>query len=659
MAGKSVLCLVSGILLFSIIVPVCPADEVSELYQVKEHICQLIEAGKYSEAKVATDKMTIEYAGQEKLPEMLYWIAERYQRFDRFEDAKQICQKIIRDFPESPWANKAKFYTARMDIMLSISAQDYNSANEQIEKLAVDYKDNSDLPEALFWLAERYIRVDKFDEAKQNYQRIIENYPNSPFANKAKLWLSRANVTSLVVQGNYAEAREALDKLVTDFAKSPDLPGILYWLTERYERVGRAEDAKRNYQRLIDQFPNNPYAKKAKMGIPRADIVSLIESKDFNNADKAINKMSSDFASHPDLPKTLYWLAVRYQDIGRVEDANRLYQQITQNYANTLYASKAQAALSRQRSEGSVQQDTKSEIRDANDEKAAVEIYRIARGYEDSNQFDLASQTYERVIKEYPGTIKAGNAVLDIRRVEIEGKFDGGDMNTAEKLLDKFAADFNQNPYATFCLDQLAEKYYLRAVELKKEDKPLQARDFFAGAERIWQQIIDIYLSNAAKAVNSAADNNTSEILGKAYYYAAGCRQFQENWDGALKYFQKVVDNYPGFENACGAQAAVGWCYEKLGELNEVPKEIINPLAEESYKAVLENYKDCNEASYAAYRLGELSEEKGNKADEMTYYRKFLTLADPNNEYIKQVKEKLFELEWLDEQLNAKEGAGK
>jgi tetratricopeptide (TPR) repeat protein len=155
-----------------------------------------------------------------------------------------------------------------------------------------------------------------------------------------------------------------------------------------------------------------------------------------------------------------------------------------------------------QRSTDSDKKDTKYEIRDTNDEKAAVELYRNARGYEDSNQFALAGQTYEKVIKEYPGTIKAGNAVLDIRKVEIEQKFDTKDVITAERLLVKFITDFNQNSYTSICLDHLAGTCYVKALELKKEDKSQQSMDFFAKAERIRQQIIDIHLSNTAGAGN-------------------------------------------------------------------------------------------------------------------------------------------------------------
>ena len=292
----------------------CLADEDAEINNQKENILSLIEKGKFSEAKAATEKMIIGFPGQAKLPDMLYWIAERFQRVDRFDEAKQICDQIIEDYPDSPWAKKAKMGKAMSDAM------------------------------------------------------------------------------SLVVSGKYTEANEVTAQMASDFAGSPDLPEILYWIAERYERIGRSVEAKRDYQRLIDLFANNYFAKKAKLGIPRADVIALVVAEDFNKAGLDLDKMTADFASHPDLPETLYWLAYRYQDIGRIEDAKRLYNQITQNYANNLYTSKAVTQLFPDGDTG------QAEVQDVNLnpvlEKAAVELYRIARGYEEANDFDSAAKKH-------------------------------------------------------------------------------------------------------------------------------------------------------------------------------------------------------------------------------------------------------------------------
>ena len=526
---------------------------------------------------------------------------------------------------------------AMSEAMSLVMSGKYAQAKEAADKMFADFAGNPDVPEMLYWISGRLQQFDSFEEAKQIYEQIIRDFPESPWATKAKMCSAMTEAIWFIVSGKFAEAQAVTDKMAADFNGRPDLPEMLYWITERFERIGRADDAQRNYQRIIDLFPNKPFAKKAKLGIPRAEVRGFVEAEDFDNAEIALNKMTSDFASHPDLPETLYWLAQRYQDFGQIEDANRLCQQIIQNYANSVYAGKAQAIIGIQITEDSVPQEV-MEIRDINVETEAVELYRVARGYEDVNDFDSSAKAYEQVVKDYPATIKGSNAVLDIRRLEILNAFDSNEANLADILLAQYVEDFNQNPYGGVCLELLADKCYWRGNELRIQGNPQQAKSRFAFAENVLQIIIDKKLSGNS----TIGANNDYAAL---YYSAAGCRQQQGKWDGAITYFQKVAENYPGFQYAWNAQIAIGWCYEALRDLNQAPKEAINPLAEEAYKAVLSQYHDCIMADYAAYRLAELSVEKGDKVNAISYYNKFLELTKQEGKMIEMVKAKIASLE--------------
>ncbi|MGA2092871.1 MAG: hypothetical protein ABSH16_05620 [Sedimentisphaerales bacterium] len=167
MAGKVVSYFISGILLLSISTPLGLADEDAEINKQKENILSLIEAGKFSEAKAATDKMVVEYPGQAKLPDMLYWIAGRFQTFDRFEDAKQIQEQIIRDYPDSPWAKKARMGYAMTEAISLVVSGKFAEAKEVTDKMAADFAGNPDLAETLYWISGRFQAFDRFEEAKQ------------------------------------------------------------------------------------------------------------------------------------------------------------------------------------------------------------------------------------------------------------------------------------------------------------------------------------------------------------------------------------------------------------------------------------------------------------------------------------------------------------
>lgn len=782
-------CLISLVLLLP---AVCFAEEQESLYRARLNVCSLIDAGKFTEAKTATDILIVEFKTYRDLSESLYWIAERYDRQEKYESATGIWQQVINNYPDNPYISKARLSISRANIFSLIVSSKFDDAKGAIEKFIADFAGHPDLPEALYWIAEKYERMDSFENAKQLYQKVEKDYSYNPWANKANLCASRAEIKLLIVSKQYDQAQESIDGFVTVFASSPDLPEALYWITERFEREGRFERAKQNYQRIIQDYSYSSFARKAKLAISKSEVLSLIEAQDFNQADDAMNKMAADFAANPDLAEAFYWIAQRYERLEKLEKAAGIWQQIIKKYQNNLYAGKAKLSISRARiisliasekyedanasldkfrtdfsdnpdlpeaifwiAERLQRQDKFTEAKQnyqiimnnypdsiwakksklwlsrinvlslivsqdyqgaqialdkfaidyssnpdlpealfwiaeryqrqnrpveassiyqkiqqsypespfagktsipiaqtagaviieaqnsngssinvsMEQQQKAAEIYGLAREYEENSSLSEAKKTYEKIIEQYPGTIKAETAALDIIRMEIQDTLNAGEVNTAEELTDMLVADFNQNLYAIECLNRVAEKSYLASMELKKQKQETQAQDYFTNLEKVLQ-----------KAIDGSAKLDTPAKLGKVYYYAAGCRQNQEKWDGAIEYFQKVVNDYPDIERACGAQAAIGWCAEALRDSNQAPKEAINPVIEQAYISVINDYNDCYIAHFAAYRLAEMCVEKGDKTNAIVYYRKFLELARPGNSRINAAKTRIAEL---------------
>jgi TolA-binding protein len=334
-------------LVFLQITSECFADTSSQLNQAKESIYVLIDAGKFAEAKSATDKLIADFNDNQGLPEAQYWIAERYERNSKFEDANRICQQITKNYPDSPFANKARLGISRAEAMSFVMSEKFDQAKAAVDKLSVDFAGNPDLPEAIYWIAERYQRISKFEEAKRNYQRIIQNHPDSAWANKARISISRMEAMAFVTMEKYDQAQNALDKMAVDFTGNTDLPGVLYWTTERFERQNKFEEAKSNYQKIAQSYPDSPYAGWARLGVSRANVMSLIVSGHYDEAKEALDKMSADFIGNPWLPETLYWITEKYEWADKLDEAKGVYQQIIQNHPDSPFASKAKLGVRR------------------------------------------------------------------------------------------------------------------------------------------------------------------------------------------------------------------------------------------------------------------------------------------------------------------------
>ncbi|MGA2071028.1 MAG: tetratricopeptide repeat protein [Sedimentisphaerales bacterium] len=434
----------------------------------KEDIISLIESGEYATAESATDKLLSDFSGNQGLPEALYWIAERYERYDKFDKANRLYQQVIQNYSDSLWADKSKLAISRAKAKSLIVSQNYDQAQKEIDKLAVDFAGNSDLPEAIFWITERFQRLDRFEDAKVYYQRIIRDFPGNPWAEKAKFWLERVNILSQIVSQNYDGAKVALDKVIADFAGNPDLPESLFWISERLQRLDRFEDAKQNFQRIIDNYPASPWAAKSKFWFARINVLSLIISQDYSGAKSALDKFAADFAGDSDYAESLYWIAERYKSSKRYNDANTVYHQIIQQYLDSQWARKAEFGISKTEVLSLIDSTKYNEAKSAADKLAdgyagnpdlPEALYWIAGEFKWSKRFEDANAVYQQITEKYPENPWAEKAKLGVVRTEIFSLINSQDYKGAEAAVDKMVVDFEGRPDLPETLYWIADRY--------------------------------------------------------------------------------------------------------------------------------------------------------------------------------------------------------
>lgn len=299
-----------------------PDDSYAKIGISREEIISLINSQDYTGAKIALDNMNADFAENPYLPESLYWIAGEYKWTMRYEDAKAVYQKIINNHTESPFAERARLGIARTEIFSLIGSNDFNEAWQAIDKMIVDFEGATDLPETLYWLAERYKWFGTPEESKNICLRIIQKYPDSFWANKAKLGISRGDLATISASQDIGATQQTIEKLSADFNENPDLPETLYWMAEKFRWSFNFSKAKLAYQEIIQNYPNSSYAYKAKLANFDSDVLSLFASKDFDGAEEALMKMEADFADHPDLPADMMIAGERFYKEGLAKDSN-------------------------------------------------------------------------------------------------------------------------------------------------------------------------------------------------------------------------------------------------------------------------------------------------------------------------------------------------
>jgi TolA-binding protein len=320
-------------MLFSVSTAKVSADASAELEQAKSNIVSLINDGNHTEAQIQTQKLLADFSDNPALPGALYEIAERFRWShisdrdkDKYVHAQKIYRQIIANYPDNPFAHKAALGIAKTKVLYFIVAQDYNSAGQALNEMIAGFPNDPNLPDELYWIGRGYGYWERHKEEKDIYQRIIQNHPDSQYADRARIGFAKANVQTLIMTKDYDSAKEALDILIDDFSEHPDLPEALYWIAERYNWMDRYEEAKSIHREIIEEFPDSPFAEKAELGFSKAEVLSLMMSQDYNGADAALDKMFTDFNSHPDFPRAVLAIGEQSCRQGISKDINDPHQ---------------------------------------------------------------------------------------------------------------------------------------------------------------------------------------------------------------------------------------------------------------------------------------------------------------------------------------------
>jgi TolA-binding protein len=223
--------------------------------------------------------------------------------------------------------------------MLSqMAAGNQADAQAEVNNIEANFQSHPDFPWYIYSVANQYEELKKDDEAKAIYQRILQQYPDSPVAGGARLHFSRYNVSSLLASGNDTAAQSEIDGIATDLPGHPDLQWYFSNIANQYEELGKHSEADRVkslYQQITQNHPNGLSAGKAGLQYSRAEVLFLAVSQKDDEAKAAFDKLIADFSDHPDLLDTLYWIAQNYEGLGRYEESKSIYQQIIQNYPDS------------------------------------------------------------------------------------------------------------------------------------------------------------------------------------------------------------------------------------------------------------------------------------------------------------------------------------
>jgi outer membrane protein assembly factor BamD len=217
----------------------------------------------------------------------------------------------------------------------------------------------ADQPENIFKQGESLLAKGKYDEARKKYSEIRAHDPEKYYDALVQVRLG----DSYYEEARYAEAEVEYNRFLELHPKNKAAPYVLYQVGmcnfKQIDLPDRdpsfAMNSVTDFQKLLSDFPGNPYEDEAKekLRLAKADLAqhefivgSYYYKKDsYKAAAKRFKGIIDKYPGSKDEPKVLYFLTDSYIRMGDFDDAKNTLAVLYQQYPNNQFAEKAKKKL--------------------------------------------------------------------------------------------------------------------------------------------------------------------------------------------------------------------------------------------------------------------------------------------------------------------------
>jgi len=218
-------------------------------------------------------------------------------------------------------------------------------------------------PEELYQLGETELNNRRYDEARQNFRKIVERHPNSSYAARARFLVGEA----FYREGEFDKAAKEFEGFLAFFPRHQIADLVQFRLAMSYydqmkpveQDQGLTLKALEQFRKLVKEYPASRYATDglAKIDICRGRIAQKelwVATYYFNqgNPSTARQRLELVLKEYPRtlvVPETLFLLAeVNFYE-GRTAEGNELLRRLSVDYGFTEWGRRANARLRAQR----------------------------------------------------------------------------------------------------------------------------------------------------------------------------------------------------------------------------------------------------------------------------------------------------------------------
>ena len=170
------------------------------------------------------------YSGgkDERIPAAIRQVADEYRSLDRHEKAFELYGYVVANY-----AGTQEALWSQMNLAISRVSFDDPNADAETERLLARNSRDPGMPAAVCWVADQYRRSGRAEKAKNLYDRVMAEYPDTEYAMWSRMGLVILDIRA--VQDNAVEdINSVIDRLIVDFNDQPELANAVFQIGEQY-----------------------------------------------------------------------------------------------------------------------------------------------------------------------------------------------------------------------------------------------------------------------------------------------------------------------------------------------------------------------------------------------------------------------------------------
>ncbi len=367
----------------------------------------------YNVAISSFKAMLKKYPQSRFLPDALYALGMIYFQQANYINSCEIFVRFRDEFKDSPLRGQALYVLGISFISLE-KIDEALSVFKDISKL--DSIDIELMQKVEYEIADCYYKLGQENEAVSRFKLLRVKYPNSKLAPDIMWWLGQYYYRS----DNLNLARRYFGSLAKDFPDSQLTASAFYAIGLTFSDEHKLEQAMDNFKMAI------------KLGKPGLKVQAAVALADISSRagrpEEALVQYKEIIKNNPDLGNLLFYrVAGEYYKVGDYQEAKRLYLKslkvATPDQIADIRFSLAETLEANSEPEAAIQQYLLSaDLYTQAPQLFVRSLLRIAKLYEDKDNFNEALKIYKRITEKVPCAVEAGYVQERIDWIRDNGK---------------------------------------------------------------------------------------------------------------------------------------------------------------------------------------------------------------------------------------------